>query len=115
MTFFSVVIPLYNRANRISSTIQSVLDQTFQDFEIVIVDDGSSDNPAPAIAAFNDVRIRLIRQENGGANRARNNGIEMPRESTLRFSTLMTSFSPIILQRQRRPLMVPTTSLSMPR
>lgn len=76
MPFFSVVIPLYNRANRITSTIQSVLDQSYQDFEIVIVDDGSSDDPEPVITALGDSRIRLIRQPNGGANRARNHGID---------------------------------------
>lgn len=74
--FYSVVIPLYNRAHLIAETVQSVLDQSFQDFEIIIVDDGSSDNPRPVIEAIGDCRIKLIEQENKGGSAARNTGIE---------------------------------------
>lgn len=73
---FSVVIPLYNKEQSVSSTIQSVLDQSFQDFEIVIVNDGSSDNSVKRIEEFKDERIRLIHQENQGVSAARNKGIE---------------------------------------
>lgn len=75
----SVVIPLYNRAHLIAQTVQSVLDQTVQDFEVVIVDDGSTDDPEPAVAAIGDPRLRLIRQESTGANTARNTGIDAAR------------------------------------
>jgi len=77
--YFSVVIPLYNRAGIIASTIASVQEQTFQDFEIMVVDDGSSDNPAPVIAALGDSRIRYVHQANAGANTARNHGIDEAR------------------------------------
>ncbi|MFO1132248.1 MAG: glycosyltransferase [Hyphomicrobiales bacterium] len=73
---FSVVVPLYNRAATISVTLRSVLDQTFTNFEIIVVDDGSTDDPQLALAALADPRIRLVRQENGGGGSARNRGID---------------------------------------
>lgn len=74
--FFSVVIPLYNRAHLIAETVQSVLTQRFQGFEIIVVDDGSSDDPKLALEALGDDRIRFISQKNAGANTARNRGID---------------------------------------
>jgi glycosyltransferase involved in cell wall biosynthesis len=74
--FFSVVIPLYNRRDVIQATLQSVLAQTEQDFEIIVVDDGSTDNPAEVIQALHDPRIKYLRQENKGASAARNTGIK---------------------------------------
>lgn len=56
----SVIIPSYNHSKYITQAIQSVLNQTYQDFEIVIVDDGSSDNSVEVIRRFNDIRIRLF-------------------------------------------------------
>ena len=72
----SVVIPLYNKEKQIKRTIQSVLTQTFQDFEIVIVNDGSTDNSTIEVEKIKDSRIRLIHQENAGVSAARNKGIE---------------------------------------
>ena len=73
---FSVVIPLYNKELSVKNTIQSVLDQTFQEFEIVIVNDGSTDDSVTVVESFNDSRIRLIHQKNQGVSAARNRGIE---------------------------------------
>ncbi|WP_022683973.1 glycosyltransferase family 2 protein [Sphingobium bisphenolivorans] len=73
--FFSVVIPLYNRASIVVDTIRSVLAQDWQDFEIVVIDDGSRDDPEPVIAAIGDPRVRYIRQDNAGGGAARNRGI----------------------------------------
>ena len=73
---FSVVIPLYNKELSITNTVQSVLDQTCQDFEIVIINDGSTDGSIKAVEAINDNRIRLIHQENKGVSAARNHGIK---------------------------------------
>lgn len=71
----SIVIPLYNKSRSIVNTIKSVLNQSYQDFEIVVVDDGSTDGSAEAVRAIEDNRIRLIQKENGGVCSARNAGI----------------------------------------
>lgn len=73
---FSVVIPLYNKELSITKTIKSVLKQTFQDFEIVIIDDGSTDSSVEQVKTLKDDRIRLIHQKNQGVSAARNLGIE---------------------------------------
>lgn len=74
---FSVVIPLYNKADFIFLTLKSVLEQTELDFEVLIVDDGSSDDGVKIVQtlAERDLRIRLIRQKNMGVSVARNTGI----------------------------------------
>lgn len=73
---FSVVISVYNKAKFVANTIQSVLSQTYQDFEIVIVNDGSTDESEAEIFHFKDERIRYIFQENQGAGGARNTAIK---------------------------------------
>lgn len=73
--FCSIIIPLYNKANYIESTIQSILAQSHQDFEIIVVDDGSKDTGPALVNAFQDDRIQLICQANGGVSRARNRGV----------------------------------------
>lgn len=72
----SVVIPLYNKSPYIARALNSVLSQTIQDFEVIVVDDGSTDNGAEVVKVFNDPRIRLIQQKNRGVSAARNRGIE---------------------------------------
>ena len=63
----SVVIPLYNKAHTIADTLHSVMSQTHTDFEVIIVNDGSTDNGVEVIKQnFNDPRIRIINQENQG-------------------------------------------------
>lgn len=73
---FSVVIPLYNKELSVRNTINSVLDQTFKEFEIVIVNDGSTDNSLEIVQQFKDDRIRIIDKPNGGVSSARNRGIK---------------------------------------
>lgn len=72
---FSVVIPLYNKERYIKSTIESVLGQTYSRFELIVIDDGSTDSSASIVAAIPDERIRLIQQTNAGVSAARNRGI----------------------------------------
>jgi glycosyltransferase involved in cell wall biosynthesis len=76
---FSVVVPVYNRADEIEAALRSVLAQTEQDFEVLVIDDGSSDDPASVVAGFGDPRIRCVRQENRGGSAARNHGIDLAR------------------------------------
>ena len=80
----SVVIPLYNKQDSIVATLQSVLAQTYTDYEVVIVDDGSTDNSAQVVEEFISAYpqplpkgkgVRLVRKANGGVSSARNTGI----------------------------------------
>ena len=70
----SVIIPLYNKEPIIERSLQSVLSQDYDDFEVVVVNDGSTDRSADIVRSINDPRIRLIEQENGGPSKARNTG-----------------------------------------
>ncbi len=76
MLSFSIVIPLYNKGRYVYDTIQSVLGQNYRHFEIIVVDDGSTDDGPSIVGAIDDARVKLIRQPNGGVSRARNCGIE---------------------------------------
>jgi glycosyltransferase involved in cell wall biosynthesis len=62
--FFSIIIPTYNRAQMIGSAIESMLQQTYLSWELVIVDDGSSDNTAEVIAGYVDERVKYFYQKN---------------------------------------------------
>lgn len=73
---FSVVIPLYNKSHTIVRTLRSVLKQTYKEFEIIIVNDGSTDNSLEVIKAFtSDIRLRIVEQHNQGVSAARNKGV----------------------------------------
>ena len=72
---FSVIIPAYNAEKFIDRSIKSVLDQNYADFELIIVDDGSTDGTKGQIEQFSDDRIRYVYQENGGVSAARNKGV----------------------------------------
>src|SRR5210317_126596 len=80
----SVIIPTYNRAERLGKSIDSVLNQSYQDFELIIVDDGSDDNTAEVIESYSS-DIVYLRQENSGPAAARNRGIEKARYDLLAF------------------------------
>ncbi|MFA6873908.1 MAG: glycosyltransferase family A protein, partial [Bacteroidaceae bacterium] len=71
----SVIIPLYNKERYIKRAICSVLNQSFGNFEIVVINDGSTDNSASIVESIDDTRIKLINQKNTGVSAARNKGI----------------------------------------
>lgn len=75
----SIVVPAYNAAATIEETLKSLLAQTFFDFELIVVDDGSTDATASVVARFPDHRVRLIRQSNRGLAGAHNTGIAYAR------------------------------------
>lgn len=72
---FSIIIPTYNRAAFLPKAIESVLNQTYTDWELIIVDDGSTDNTREVVSQYNDGRITYIYQQNSERSAARNNGI----------------------------------------
>ena len=73
---FSVVIPLYNKEAFIRRCVDSVLLQTFSEFELIIVDDGSTDKSLSVVKLISDKRIRIVSQSNQGVGLARNRGVE---------------------------------------
>lgn len=72
----SIVIPLYNKEKYICRTLNSVFSQTVKNFEVIVVDDGSTDNGPEKVAEYKDSRLRLVRQRNQGPGAARNRGIK---------------------------------------
>jgi len=75
MIFFSVIIPLFNKEKYIKATLDSVFKQTFQDFEIIVINDGSTDNSENEVLKFDSSKIRYFKTENKGVSAARNFGI----------------------------------------
>ncbi|MCA9921165.1 MAG: glycosyltransferase [Anaerolineales bacterium] len=76
MPTISVITPTYNRAHLIRESIDSVLQQTFTDFEHIVIDDGSTDETEAVIKQIDDPRLKYIKRENGGASAARNTGLQ---------------------------------------
>jgi glycosyltransferase EpsJ len=75
---FSVIIPIYNCADRLHTSVESILKQSYPDFELILVDDGSQDKSLEVCNTYasSDSRVKVIHQENAGAGPARNNGIQ---------------------------------------
>jgi glycosyltransferase involved in cell wall biosynthesis len=97
----SVVIPTYNRAHVVGQAINSVLHQTYQDFEIFIIDDASTDNTEEVVKGFSDPRIHYLRQQqNRGAPWSRNLGAEVARGKYLAFLDSDDLWYPEFLERQ---------------
>lgn len=96
----SVVIPLYNKEKQIGNTLRTVLNQTFQDFEIVVVNDGSTDNSAAEVERFHDQRIRLVHQANAGVSAARNRGVEESKYELIAFLDADDEWKPSYLETQ---------------
>lgn len=82
----SIIIPTYNRAHLLKRAVGSILNQTYRDFELIIVDDGSTDNTAEVVKSFDDSRLRYIAlEENRGASAARNAGIAQAKGDFIAF------------------------------
>ena len=81
----SVIIPTFNRANKVSRAVSSVLGQTFHDFEVIVIDDGSVDDTPDALAKFKDRIIVIRHPENRGVSAARNSGIKASQSSLIAF------------------------------
>ena len=72
----SVILPVYNREKSLEYAMRSVLDQSYKDLELIVVDDASTIDLQPIVESFDDPRVKYIRQEeNGGASVARNTGL----------------------------------------
>ena len=97
---YSVIIPLYNKAPYVANAIGSVLSQTFTDFELIVVDDGSKDDSAPMAekAIEGHANCRLIRQENAGVSMARNNGVAASQGDYLCFLDADDWWAPTFLE-----------------
>ena len=95
----SIIIPAYNTAPTLPRAIDSVLGQTFSDYEILVVDDGSKDDVNAAVAPYGE-RVRLIRQNNAGASAARNNGARHARGRYLAFLDADDFWHPLKLELQ---------------
>ena len=98
MITFSVVVPLYNKERYIARAINSVLNQTIEDYDIIIVDDGSTDGSAKVVKLLDDHRIRLIYQENGGVSSARNKGIMESKGKMIAFLDADDEWKPVFLE-----------------
>ena len=100
-SIISVIIPTYNRAHLIGRTIKSILNQTFQDFEIIVVDDGSVDDTEEVVRSFDDPRIKYLKhQKNLGASTARNTGIKNSRGEYIAFLDSDDEWLPEKLKKQ---------------
>jgi len=96
--FCSIIIPLYNKANFIADAIQSVLNQSYQHFEVIVVDDGSIDDSASRVRAIDDPRIKLIQQPNRGVSCARNQGIDLAKGDLVCFLDADDWYLPMYLE-----------------
>ena len=98
-TLFSIIIPTFNRGYCIWKAIQSLQKQIFPDWEMIIVDDGSTDDTKKVVAEFqNDPRIKYFKQKNGGTSSARNTGMELAKDKIIGFLDSDDIYHPNCLQ-----------------
>ena len=98
MTPFSIIMPLYNKAPYVRKAVESVVGQTCRDWELIVVDDGSTDGGGDIVASIADTRIRLVQQENAGVSAARNRGVALSEGSFLCFLDADDWWEPTFLE-----------------
>jgi glycosyltransferase involved in cell wall biosynthesis len=96
--FISVIIPLFNKENEVQRSINSVLTQTVSDFELIVVNDGSTDKGFDIVRAIKDPRIRVIDQDNAGVSAARNRGIAEAKSGLIAFLDADDEWRPDFLE-----------------
>jgi glycosyltransferase involved in cell wall biosynthesis len=113
MPVVSVVIPTYNRPQFVRGAVRSVLAQTFLDFELIVIDNGSVDDTSNVIRSFDDPRVRCVRIEiNNGVSPARNRGIELARGEFIAFLDDDDEWLPDKLTRRSTGAPVPLSNRS---
>ena len=95
----SVVVPLYNKAGPVVAAVGSVLRQTHADFELIVIDDGSTDRGAAVVAGMGDPRVRILTQSNAGPGAARNRGWRDATTELIAFLDADDEWEPDVLQR----------------
>lgn len=108
---FSIIIPTYNRAHIVARAIQSVLNQTYQTFEVIVVDDGSTDNTYDVIQSINDERLHYYSQQNQGRSAARNTGVAKACGQYITFLDSDDEALPIWLDHFVHALQIPRTGV----
>lgn len=99
---FSIIIPLYNKADYIAETLNSVLNQTFTDYEVIVVNDSSIDNSLEIVSRFHDERIYVYTKENEGVSAARNYGIMLAKYDYIAFLDADDKWDTDYLECQRK-------------
>ncbi|MFC1676096.1 glycosyltransferase family 2 protein [Planctomycetota bacterium] len=98
MVKVGVIIPLYNKAQHIARALDSVLSQTYKDYEVIVVDDGSTDDGLEIVKRYTDPRLRVVSQENTGPGAARNKGVAESTSQFLSFLDADDEWMPIFLE-----------------
>ena len=121
MAEVTIIIPLYNKARQIERAIRSVLQQTFEDWHLIVVNDGSTDDGPKTVANIQDPRIELIHQSNAGPGATRNTGISRADTDYITFLDADDEWCPEFLDvtltaiKQNNIAMVSTATLELPR
>lgn len=95
----SIIMPTYNRAGLIGNAIKSVLRQTFKNYELIIIDDGSTDNTRETVKSYNDSRIIYVKKQHSGQVRTKNYGIRMARGGYIAYCGDDSEYYPFHLQK----------------
>nr|BAP91646.1 glycosyl transferase family 2 [Phormidium sp. KS] len=105
MPIISVVIPVYNSEKTLKETIESVLNQTFQDFELIIINDGSTDKSLEIISRIKDERLKVFSYPNAGLSASRNRGIDLAKGEYISFIDADDLWTPDKLESQLKALL----------